>query len=151
MSASCIKNNNKTPSNLLKTKQNKKQCICSHIHIYLYLYSSLIIIYMLIVIVIGVVISTVAGIQCPIPDIAMATLTPTSPVSFEALLTVTCPDGYVIDGTNETSSNYPCLASRSFNVSHDMCVGEFFCLCVCVCAEYAVVIFLSNTLPQPNK
>ena len=69
----------------------------------------------------------------------MATLTPTSPVSFEDLLRVTCPDGYVINGTNDTSSDYPCLASRGFNVSRDMCVGELFvfvflvCVCVCVC------------------
>ena len=76
--------------------------------------------------------STNAGIKCPIPEVAMATLTPsTEPVDFESMLMVTCHTGYVINGTSDDSKTYSCLATGHFDVSLDVCVGEL-CLCVFV-------------------
>lgn len=79
--------------------------------------------------------STIAGIKCPIPEVAMATLTPAmKPVDFESMLTVKCSTGYVINGTSDASETYPCRASGRFDVSLDVCVGEL-CLCLSMCVR----------------
>ena len=83
--------------------------------------------------------STIAGIKCPIPKVAMDTLTPArDPVEFESMLTVKCAAGYVISGTSDNSKTYPCLASGHFDVKQNVCVGEFPCVCVCACVRACV-------------
>ena len=54
----------------------------------------------------------------------MATFDSTEPVEFEDELTVTCQEGFVINGTTDQSQAYSCQASGGFAVSRDACVGE---------------------------
>ena len=64
------------------------------------------------------------GIKCPLPEVDMATFDSTEPVEFEDELTVTCQEGFVINGTTDQNLAYSCHTSGGFAVSRDACVGE---------------------------
>jgi hypothetical protein len=63
-----------------------------------------------------------SAIRCPIPEVDKAYLSTNTSLELKKELTVTCKPGYM----NTTTDKYPCLASRTFDIPRNICVGQYF-------------------------